>query len=154
MAQQGRATLKAYFETGDVPTEAQFEDLIDSFATIAEVKGVFNINTQTGTSYELVVGDAGWYVRLDNADTVWVTVPPDTFTVNTVITLEQTGAGVVVMLEGLGVTINAYNSGYQSNGQFAIMQLVCTDTNVWTLVGGVAVTVEYPTTTEEITTTV
>jgi len=31
MAQQGRTTLKTYFETGDKPTEAQFIDLIDSF---------------------------------------------------------------------------------------------------------------------------
>lgn len=30
MAQIGRAALKAYFETGDIPTEAQFIDLIDS----------------------------------------------------------------------------------------------------------------------------
>lgn len=30
MAQIGRTALKAYFETGDIPTEAQFIDLIDS----------------------------------------------------------------------------------------------------------------------------
>ena len=30
MAQQNRTTLKSYFETGDVPTQAQFADLIDS----------------------------------------------------------------------------------------------------------------------------
>ena len=30
MAEQGRTTLKGYFETGDTPTQAQFEDLIDS----------------------------------------------------------------------------------------------------------------------------
>lgn len=32
-----RATLKGYFNTGDVPTEAQFADLIDSLATTGEV---------------------------------------------------------------------------------------------------------------------
>jgi hypothetical protein len=30
MAQQSRATLKGYFETGDTPTQAQFGDLVDS----------------------------------------------------------------------------------------------------------------------------
>ena len=30
MAEQNRTTLKSYFETGDTPTQAQFEDLIDS----------------------------------------------------------------------------------------------------------------------------
>lgn len=36
MAQQGRTTLKGYFETGDTPTQAQFEDLIDSTQNIAD----------------------------------------------------------------------------------------------------------------------
>lgn len=31
MAQQNRSTLKSFFKTGDVPTENQFSDLIDSF---------------------------------------------------------------------------------------------------------------------------
>ena len=33
MAQKNRTTLKSYFETGDKPTESQFEDLIDSFVS-------------------------------------------------------------------------------------------------------------------------
>lgn len=36
MAQKNRTTLKSYFETGDKPTESQFEDLIDSMANITE----------------------------------------------------------------------------------------------------------------------
>jgi len=36
MAQQNRTTLKTYFQTGDVPTEAQFIDLIDSQTNISE----------------------------------------------------------------------------------------------------------------------
>lgn len=32
-----RTTLKGYFNTGDVPTEAQFADLIDSLATTTEI---------------------------------------------------------------------------------------------------------------------
>ena len=31
-----RTALKAFFETGDIPTEAQFIDLIDSFSNIAD----------------------------------------------------------------------------------------------------------------------
>lgn len=31
MAVQDKPTLKTYFETGDKPSEANFEDLIDSF---------------------------------------------------------------------------------------------------------------------------
>jgi hypothetical protein len=36
MAQIGRDALKAYFNTGDVPTEAQFIDLIDSLLNLSE----------------------------------------------------------------------------------------------------------------------
>ena len=36
MAQVNRTTLKTYFETGDVPTEAQFIDLIDSLLNILD----------------------------------------------------------------------------------------------------------------------
>ena len=41
MAEQGRATLKGYFETGDTPTQAQFEDLIDSVPNTSD-SGVSN----------------------------------------------------------------------------------------------------------------
>jgi hypothetical protein len=37
MAEQGRTTLKGYFETGDTPTQAQFEDLIDSVPNISDL---------------------------------------------------------------------------------------------------------------------
>jgi len=36
MAQEDRSTLKSYFNTGDIPTEAQFANLIDSFLNLAE----------------------------------------------------------------------------------------------------------------------
>lgn len=44
MATQNRTTLKSYFETGDIPTEAQFADLIDS-ATPHET----NVDSSSGT---------------------------------------------------------------------------------------------------------
>ena len=36
MAQEDRSTLKSYFNTGDIPTEAQFANLIDSFLNFAD----------------------------------------------------------------------------------------------------------------------
>lgn len=41
MAEQGRTTLKGYFETGDKPTQSQFEDLIDSVPNTSD-SGVSN----------------------------------------------------------------------------------------------------------------
>jgi hypothetical protein len=43
MALQDKTTLKSYFETGDKPTQAQFEDLIDSLAHVNEAGGGVNI---------------------------------------------------------------------------------------------------------------
>lgn len=37
----GRTELKSYFNTGDVPTEAQFADLIDSVKVVAEAEPWF-----------------------------------------------------------------------------------------------------------------
>lgn len=36
MSEQTRTVLKTYFETGDIPTEAQFIDLIDSLVDIID----------------------------------------------------------------------------------------------------------------------
>lgn len=45
MAKINKAALKAYFETGKIPTQAQFGDLIDSiFNIIASPDGSLNIN--------------------------------------------------------------------------------------------------------------
>jgi hypothetical protein len=56
MAQQNRTTLKGYFNTGDVPTEAQFADLIDSFhnpsndGAVATLTGTQELTNKTLTS--------------------------------------------------------------------------------------------------------
>lgn len=36
MSEQSKTTLKTYFNTGDVPTEAQFQDFIDSYPNILD----------------------------------------------------------------------------------------------------------------------
>ncbi len=43
MGQIGRAALKAYFETGDIPTQAEFIDLIDSLYNFTDddASGIF-----------------------------------------------------------------------------------------------------------------
>ena len=34
MTKQTRSTLKGYFETGDIPTQQNYQDLIDSFVSL------------------------------------------------------------------------------------------------------------------------
>jgi len=44
MAEQTRTTLKGYFETNDVPTQSNFEDLIDSIGAMAVDDNITSID--------------------------------------------------------------------------------------------------------------
>lgn len=51
MAAESRTTLKAYFQTGDTPTQAQFANLIDSFySLVSDFQLLFGTIDQSGTS--------------------------------------------------------------------------------------------------------
>jgi hypothetical protein len=97
--------------------------------------------TQTGTSYTLDLYDANTYVRLDNAAAIVLTIPPNSavaFPVDTVISFEQTGAGIVTVTPGSGVTVNSRGGALVSAGQYAVFQVKKVATDVWTLLGDVA----------------
>jgi hypothetical protein len=67
------------------------------------------INTQTGTTYTLVLGDAGQVIEMDNASANTLTVPPNSsvaFPTGTVLNVRQKGAGQTTIAAGAGVTIN------------------------------------------------
>ena len=50
MAKQNRSTLKGYFETGDVPSQVQYADLIDSKVNLSDT-GVQIINGTLSASF-------------------------------------------------------------------------------------------------------
>jgi len=63
MAIQNKATIKSYFQTGDAPTQSDFEDFIDSSVAVAQGTGTntYNIratNEGTGLSSPYVDGNA------------------------------------------------------------------------------------------------
>ena len=100
---------------------------------------VVGINTQTSTTYTLVLADAGKYIRMSNASAITLTVPVNdsvAFATGTVITIIQTGNGVVTVSGG-GITFNA-KGGTKTNGQYAALQIIKVDTNTWDVIGGVA----------------
>ncbi len=98
-------------------------------------------SSQTGTSYTAVLGDANTYIRFNNASSIAFTIPPNgsvAFPIDTVITVEQVGAGVVTLTPGSGVTLNSRGSLLQTAGQYAVCQLKKVATNTWTVIGDVA----------------
>lgn len=113
---------------------------LSGLATKEELKTVVGINEQTGTTYTLALADAGKLVRCSNAGAIALTVPLDSvvaFPVNTVITIEQQGAGVITVAGSGGVTVNAFG-GFNSAGQFSGLSLIKVATDTWTQFGGVA----------------
>lgn len=63
-----RATLKAFFETGDIPTQAQFAALIDGLLSLIDDSNLQNglkIKSQTDGKLQLVFNDTGLQMTTD-----------------------------------------------------------------------------------------
>lgn len=101
-----------------------------------------SINAQTGTTYTLVLADAGKLVTLSNGSAITLTVPTNAsvaFPVGTVIALAQLGAGLVSVAGDTGVTINGVTPGDEDlTGQWATASLTKLATDTWLLSGGIA----------------
>ena len=125
MSATSKSDLKGYFNTGDKPTEAQFENLIDSFAQIAAVPvgtaGTVLVDDTAAVSW--APSDLGktFLCPLDGAAKT-VTLPTVTaIHVGGTITLIQSvslvGSGVLTLSCGTSGTFstNSYYTGYASS---------------------------------------
>jgi len=91
------------------------------------------INDQSGTTYTLVLTDAGKDVRCTNASAITLTVPPNSsvaFAIGTVVLFSQGGAGAVTASAGAGVTLRAAN-GSATTAIYDGRGLEKTDTDTW-----------------------
>jgi len=99
------------------------------------------LNTQTGTTYTLVAGDAGDLVTLNNAAAITLTVPLNSsvaFATGTQITLAQLGAGQVTIAGAVGVTVSAADSATKLRTQYSAATCIKTGTNSWILIGDIS----------------
>jgi hypothetical protein len=97
-------------------------------------------NAQTGTTYTLVLSDAGKMVTMTNASANTLTVPPNAdvaFPINTRIDLIQYGAGNTTIAAGSGVTIYSSGSKLKLTGQYSGASLWKKATNTWVLIGDI-----------------
>jgi len=104
---------------------------------VATVRGA--VNTQTGTTYTLVIGDEYLDgVRMTNASANTLTIPPNSavaFPVGTKVFITQGGAGSTTIAAGAGVTINAPSTVTLAIGEqyeSRVCQKTATDT--WLLI--------------------
>jgi hypothetical protein len=91
------------------------------------------LNDQTGTSYTLVLTDAGKTVTFNNAAAVTLTVPTNAsvaYETGTCIYFTNKGAGAVTIAAAGGVTIN----NNQPVAQYSSGMLQKLDTNTWVVV--------------------
>lgn len=122
-------TAAAWTETTQLATTAQVA------ATVKTIPA----NAQTGTTYTLVLTDAGKAVRLSNAAAITLTIPANAsvaFPVDTRIDLIQMGAGQVTI--GGSVTIRSSGSKLKIKGQYSGATLLKIDTDEWVLIGDIA----------------
>lgn len=114
------------FTAGQVLTAAQLTALQASVWSD-------DVNAQTGTTYTLVLTDAGKQVTLTNAAAVAVTVPANStvaYAIGVRITLINLGAGVVTVAGAGGVTLG-HGSGDLNMAQYGLMILYKTGTDTW-----------------------
>jgi hypothetical protein len=107
-----------------------------SIAVSGNVVYHLDINQQVA-SYTLVLADDGKLVELNSASGINLTVPPYSsvpFPVGTQITIVQTGAGQVTVVQGSGVTVNS-NPGLKIRAQYTAATLIKRGTDTWVLVG-------------------
>lgn len=128
----------------DLPADFEtFADAVD--ADVFDIETLANnlntkvpINAQTGTTYTLVLADAGKLITSNNGSAVTITVPPNAdvaFAVGTRIDVLSIGAGLTTLAQGSGVTISSKDSNKKLSKQGSAASLIKTDTNTWWLVG-------------------
>jgi hypothetical protein len=108
-------------------------DSLQDLAAGGGIGGAASINSQSGTSYNLVAEDLGKVIVLTNAAAISLTIPAG-LGGGFHCTLIQGGAGVVTV-SASGATVNSYGSLFSTAGQHAAASLVATAANIFTLSG-------------------
>jgi hypothetical protein len=95
------------------------------------------VRTQSGTSYTLVLGDAGDYIQTTSTTAVTITVPTQasvTWAADTEIYFEQNNTGQITIAGASGVTINSSET-LKTAGRYSVIALKRVASDTWTLTG-------------------
>lgn len=138
---QGAAAIEAVATGFDTVVRA-VEDLADdNAADIGNLEAAITkseLNEQTGTSYTLVLADAGKLVTLTNAAAITLEVPDnasEAFPIGTRVDLLQAGAGQVTVDPAGGVTVNAKDGNDKLADQWSAATLIKLASDTWVLIG-------------------
>ena len=95
------------------------------------------VRTQSGTTYTLVLGDAGDYIQTTSTTAVTITVPLQSsvaWAADTEIYFEQNNTGQITIAGASGVTINSSET-LKSFARYSVLALKRVASDVWTLTG-------------------
>lgn len=116
--------------------------LYDGGTLVTEKIATITENAQTGTTYTLVLADAGKMVTCSNAAAITLTVPANAtvaFPIGTRIDVTQIGAGQITFTPDSGVTINCAGSKNKTTQTYSGATLWKQGTNIWYLYGDLTV---------------
>ena len=128
-------TLVASANTGYVLTSNGTGN-VPSYQSISALP--LSINTQTGTTYTLVLTDAGKEIQFTNGSAVTLTIPTNAvvaFPIGTEILLVQYGAGAVSVTPAVGVTLYSTSSYRTLYEQYSAAILIKQATDTFLLAG-------------------
>ena len=125
---------------GDVWTTADglYVHISGSTHAMEKQGEAWDINTQTGTSYTLVLSDKGKIIEINNASANTLTIPPNSsvaFPIKTRIDIVQYGAGQTTFVAGSGVTIRSVDDKLALSSQYSSASLYKRGTDEWVLMG-------------------
>jgi hypothetical protein len=104
--------------------------------------GIVPVNTQTGTSYDLVALDSGKAVRAGNAAANTVNIQTDaaeSFPLGGTVLVRQVGAGATTIQAPAGVTLNGTDGGsVVVDGQYKSISLHNVAADAWEAEGAIA----------------
>lgn len=138
-ANSSDATLLAranHTGTQAISTVSGLQDALD-----AKVAKAPSVNAQTGTSYTLVIGDAGNIVTMSNSSANTLTIPANAsvaFGTGTIINVLRLGTGVTTIQGATGVTVNGVSAGSGAMpNRYQGVSLTKIATNTWVASGDI-----------------
>ena len=97
--------------------------------------GGLEVNTELTADTTLTASHANKYIPVNSATAKNITINGSVFAANDVVAIEQTGAGIVTIVQGSGMTLNGDKKSW---GQYSVLYIFFKSATVATVVGGSA----------------
>ena len=107
----------------------------ETYAKESEGGGGLEVNTELTADTTLSSSHANKYIPVNSATAKDITIDGSVFSANDAVAVEQTGAGVVTLVQGTGMTLNGEKKTW---GQYSVLYIFFKSATVATVTGGSA----------------